>query len=134
MCVANSARSQMAEGIAKSIYLDFKIESAGSKPTKLNPIAVKVMNEIGIDISNNFSKDINSLNKKFIDELDYVITLCKEEVCPIIITNAKKIHLPFLDPAIDNLPEKELIKNFRDIRNQIKKKIIELKTIFEVSF
>ena len=62
MCVANSARSQMAEGIAKSIYLDFKIESAGSKPTKLNPIAVKVMNEIGIDISNNFSKDINSLN------------------------------------------------------------------------
>lgn len=128
MCVANSARSQLAEGLARKIFPNAKIESAGSKPGKLNPFAVTVMNEIGIDISNHFSKSCDSLNPQFLETLDYIITLCAEEVCPVIKTKAKKLHWPFQDPATKEfLSDEEMINRFREARDAIQKKLLEFK-------
>ena len=86
MCVANSARSQLAEGLARQIFPDAQVQSAGSHPGKLNSFAVLVMKEIGLDISAQYSKSVDALSDKFLTELDYVITLCAEEVCPVIIS------------------------------------------------
>lgn len=99
MCVANSARSQLAEGLARQIFPDAQVQSAGSHPGKLNSFAVLVMKEIGLDISAQYSKSVDALSDKFLTELDYVITLCAEEVCPVIISKAKKLHWPLPDPA-----------------------------------
>ena len=93
MCVANSARSQLAEGLAIQTFPEAEIQSAGSHPGKLNPYAVKVMNEIGIDISRHHSKSIDDLSPKFIVGLDYVITLCAEEVCPTMVSKFSERHL-----------------------------------------
>ena len=80
MCVANSARSQLAEGLAKQLFPEAEIESAGSNPGKLNPFAVRVMSEIGIDITENYSKSFDELPFNFKNGLDFVITLCAEGV------------------------------------------------------
>lgn len=115
MCVANSARSQMAEGLARTAWGEHvTVESAGSHPGKLNPLAVQVMKEKGIDISKHWSKSVNDLSPAFTAKLDYVITLCAEEVCPIIISKAQKLHWPFPDPATENTAEA-----FRDVRDRI---------------
>ena len=120
MCVANSARSQLAEGLAKSVFgADAEIQSAGSHPGKLNPYAVKVMSEVGIDISKQYSKSIDDLSPKFIVGLDYIITLCAEEVCPAMVAQkAKKLHWPFSDPATkETLSDDEMLKLFREARD-----------------
>ena len=122
MCVANSARSQLAEGLAKSVLeQNVQIQSAGSNPGKLNPYAVQVMQEIGIDISKQYSKSIDDLSPKFIVGLNYIITLCAEEVCPTMVArNAKKIHWPFTDPATkESLSSEEMLKRFREARDGI---------------
>lgn len=125
MCVANSARSQMAEGLAKQIFPDATIESAGSLPSKVNPFAIKVMNEIGIDISRNYSKSVDEISPRLIVGLDYVITLCAEEVCPTMVAQkAKKLHWPFPDPASkDPLPDAELERRFREARDAIRARL-----------
>jgi len=124
MCVANSARSQMAEGLAKRIFGNhFDIHSAGSNPKGLNPFSSQVMNEKGINISNQTSKTVDQLPKSFVENLDIVITLCKEEVCPIFLTSALKLHWSFEDPAQEGLAESELLNRFREIRDQIELKI-----------
>jgi arsenate reductase len=129
MCVANSARSQLAEGLARQIFPDAEIKSAGSHPGKLNPFAVTVMNEIGIDISQHHSKSYDDLSPKFIVGLDFVITLCAEEVCPTMATQrAKKLHWPFPDPASkEPLSEEESLKRFRSARDRILAKLKEFK-------
>lgn len=128
MCVANSARSQLAEGLARQAFPDAEIESAGSRPGKLNPHAVAVMKEVGADISNHRSKSVEDLPPGFIDGLDYVITLCAEEVCPMIVSQAKKLHWPHPDPATkDPLPEAESLQRFRAARDAIRSKLIEFK-------
>lgn len=101
LCVANSARSQLAEGLAKSIFGESaKIESAGSNPSgKVQPWAIEVLKEQGIDISKNWSKSTDQLAIEFLANLDYVITLCAEEVCPSLSTKAKWLHWPIPDPA-----------------------------------
>lgn len=120
MCVANSARSQLAEGLARAEFSDAEIESAGSHPGKLNPYAVTVMKEVGIDISKHYSKSVDDLSPKFLAGLDYVITLCAEEVCPMLVSKAKKLHWPHPDPACkDPLPEPEMLKRFRSARDAI---------------
>ena len=105
MCVANSARSQMAEGIAKTLYPNIEFKSAGSIPSKVNPLAIQVMEEINIDITDHFSKDFESLENNFIDNLDYVIPLCKEEVCPLLNSDAIVIPMPLEDPASENFSD-----------------------------
>lgn len=129
MCVANSARSQLAEGLAKSILPSAEIRSAGSHPGKLNPYAVTAMKEIGLDISNHYSKSIDDLPPKFIVGIDYIITLCAEEVCPTMVApRAKKLHWPFPDPATkEPLSESEALKRFRDARDSIRARMIEFK-------
>lgn len=122
MCVANSARSQLAEGLARSVFgSNADIQSAGSNPGKLNPFAVQVMNEIGIDISQQYSKSVDELKPKFIVSLDYIITLCAEEVCPTMVAQkAKKLHWPFPDPATkDKLSDQEMLTRFRAARDGI---------------
>jgi len=128
MCVANSARSQLAEGLARQLFPNDKIQSAGSHPGTLNPFAVTVMKEIGIDISNRHSKFCDDIPSKFIDELDYVVTLCAEEVCPVIISKGKKLHWPFPDPASkEPIPDTESLQRFRTARDNIRTQLMKFK-------
>ena len=129
LCVANSARSQMAEGLAKKILGSaYNIQSAGSEPSgKVNPLAVEVMNEIGIDVSIHHSKAIDDLSKDFLDNLDYVITLCAEEVCPVLPTKANKLHWPNPDPAAVTGSHSQQLAAFRMARENISKSIETLK-------
>jgi arsenate reductase (thioredoxin) len=125
MCVANSARSQMAEGLARKILgASASVQSAGSKATFVNPLAVKAMKEIGIDISGHTSKSVNSIDPKTVDT---VITLCAEEVCPVYLGKAKRLHWPFPDPAGQSGSEEEQLQKFRVARDAIQKKLEEFR-------
>ena len=125
LCVANSARSQMAEGLAKSMFgKEHNIQSAGSIPSgEVHPNAVIAMDDIGIDIRDQHSKSTDDLDKDFIDNLDYAITLCAEEVCPVINSNAKKLHWLNADPDNKNYSELELKNSFKIARENIFKLI-----------
>lgn len=105
MCVANSARSQMAEGLARRIFgPTVRIQSAGSEPKHVNPYAARVMREIGIDISAHYAKSIRQLPPEFLATMEVIITLCAEEVCPVVIApQAQRIHWPLHDPAEGSL-------------------------------
>ncbi len=134
MCVANSARSQMAEGLAKKLLGSAAVvESAGSAPSKVNPFAHLAMKEIGIDLSKHYSKSCDDLKPEFLAQLDYVITLCAEEVCPVLISPAKKLHWPFPDPAGAGSSEAEQLEQFRNTRDAIAHRIsafaLELQTL-----
>lgn len=124
LCVANSARSQMAEGLARKLLgAKAEVRSAGSVPSGyVNPMAVQVMKEIGIDISTHRSKAIDELDKPFLDTLDYVVTLCAEEVCPILSSKAQKMHWPNPDPASVK-DEAQRLEAFRQTRDAIAKAI-----------
>ena len=134
LCVANSARSQMAEGLAKSMLgKGHNIQSAGSIPSEeVHPNAVIAMDEIGIDIRDQFSKSTDDLDKDFIDNLDYAITLCAEEVCPVLPSNAKNLHWMNEDPANSNFSDAQLRSSFQKTRENIfkllKKFLIENST------
>ena len=121
LCVGNSARSQIAEGLAKDMLpKSFEILSAGSSPSEnVHPYAVSCMNEIGIDISSQTSKSIQELDDKFIKKLDFVITLCAEEVCPVLDNNATRINWPNPDPAFGSMSRRQEEKVFREVRDNI---------------
>ena len=129
MCVANSARSQMAEGIAKSILGNsHNIQSAGSEPSGVvHPNAVLALSKINIDATDHYSKSIGQLDSSYIDSLDFVITLCAEEVCPVLPSNASKLHWFNEDPADETLDEKGLVDAFNITRDNLKKMIEEFK-------
>lgn len=124
MCVANSARSQLAEGIARQLFASqAEVQSAGSLPSKVNPFAVKVLNEVGINITQHFSKTVDHLSPDFLATLDYVITLCAEEVCPILVSKGKRLHWPLPDPAGKGGAEEDELKRFRATRDEIKSRL-----------
>jgi arsenate reductase len=124
MCVANSARSQLAEGLARKILgPSVRVESAGSKPSKVNPFAIQAMAEIGVDLTKHHSKSCDELDAGFIARLDYVITLCAEEVCPLVVSPARKLHWPFQDPAGRGGTEEEQLERFRETREAIRARI-----------
>ena len=125
LCVANSARSQMAEGLAKSMFgKDHNIQSAGSIPSgEVHPNAVIAMDDIGIDIRDQYSKSTDDLDKDFIDNLDYAITLCAEEVCPVLPSKALSLHWMNEDPANDSYSEKQLKTSFSNTRDNLYKLI-----------
>jgi arsenate reductase len=126
MCVANSARSQIAEGLAKLLFGErARVRSAGSVPKTVNPYAIRALSEFGIDISKNYSKTIADLEPGFLASLDTVITLCGEEVCPILVSKAKKLHWPLPDPAGKPGTEEEQLERFRVTRNEIKRRLEE---------
>lgn len=114
LCVANSVRSQMAEGIARTLApSSVKISSAGSKPSRVNPLAIEVLSEINIDINSHRSKSVNDIDTKTVDT---VITLCTEEVCPVFLGNATHLHWGLPDSFID-------IESFRKIRDELFKRL-----------
>ena len=121
LCVGNSARSQIAEGLAKWMMgSEHNIQSAGSQPSdSVHQNAISTMKEIGIDISGNNPKGINELDKEFLDNLDYVITLCAEEVCPTLNKETHKIHWANEDPDNDSYSDDMLEKEFRRTRENI---------------
>lgn len=121
MCVANSARSQMAEGLAKAEFPDAVVMSAGSIPSKVNPFAVQAMEEVGIDISKQYSKSLNELPLSFVAQVDYIITLCSEEVCPAIASqSAQKLCWAMPDPATkDTLEDQAHLQRFRTARETL---------------
>ena len=121
LCVGNSARSQIAEGLAKSMMgPEYNIQSAGSQPSgSVHKNAISTMKEIGIDISNYESKSLEDLDKEFMNDVDFIITLCAEEFCPILNNKAKKIHWANEDPDNDSYSDQQLEKEFRRIRENI---------------
>lgn len=125
MCVANSARSQLAEGLAKDIFKGrAEIESAGSVPRSVNPYAIRALREVGIDIQGHWSKTVNELKPGFLADLDYVITLCAEEVCPVLPSRtAKKLHWPLPDPAGHPGSDEEQLARFRETRESLRLRI-----------
>ncbi|MGE5849614.1 MAG: arsenate reductase ArsC [Candidatus Methylomirabilota bacterium] len=131
VCTGNSARSQMAEGFARHLGQG-RIEaySAGMVPTKLNPFAVAVMQEKGIDISHQRSR---AFDENLARRMDVVVTVCgnADERCPILPPGVKKLHWPLDDPAAVKGTDAEILAKFREIRDQIEGRIMELMNTVE---
>ncbi len=126
LCVANSARSQLAEGMAKLLWgQEVQVISAGSKPAQVNPFAAQALNEVGYDPSAHYSKSVFELPQEHVESLDYVITLCAEEVCPVFLSAAKKLHWPLPDPAGRGGTDDEQLARFRETREAIRKRLGE---------
>jgi len=120
LCTGNSCRSQMAEGFARNMLLkDVKIYSAGVDPKGMHPVAIKVMQEVGIDISEQKSKNLWEIP---VDKIGIVVTLCGDaaERCPVFPGEAKRIHWILKDPAKAKGNEEEIINEFRKVRDKIK--------------
>lgn len=119
ICTHNSARSQMAEGILRKLPPEnFDVYSGGTEPSEVNPNAIKVMEEIGIDISHRRAKNVSEFaDQKF----DYVVTVCDQarESCPFF-PGEKIIHKSFKDPSQLKGTEKEVIAGFREARDEIR--------------
>jgi len=126
LCTGNSCRSQMAEGFLKSFDKNIEVYSAGTKPAeKVNPFAVKAMQEIGIDISEGKAENVD---KYLSQSFDYVITVCDnaKETCPVFIGNVKhRLHIGFDDPADAVGTEEEVMPVYRRVRDEIKKDFYE---------
>jgi arsenate reductase (thioredoxin) len=125
LCVANSARSQMAEGLGRWLLgPDVEVLSAGSRPSRVNPYAIGAMSEIGIDISGHRSKSVDDIDTT---HLDAVVTLCAEEVCPVLPGGVQRFHWPIPDPASEDpsLTPADLTQRFRSARDEIKVRIMK---------
>lgn len=130
LCVANSARSQMAEGLARALFGDAgEFHSAGSAPTHVNPFAIDAMAEIGIDIKSHTSKATDDVD---LAEMDLIVTLCADEVCPRVPPHVRKLHWPFPDPADATKPEAEQRRMFRDVRDRIRARLLDSASLFTV--
>jgi arsenate reductase len=120
LCVANSARSQMAEGVARSMAgKDVKISSAGSAPTQVRPEALQVLAEIGIDAGSHRSKGMDEVQ----GNVEAVITLCAEEVCPAWLGNAWRVHWGLPDPAGVEGENEERLDAFREVRDELRRRL-----------
>jgi arsenate reductase len=121
LCVANSARSQMAEGIARALApAGVTISSAGSKPSTVNPLAILALDELGIDLRGHRSKGVETIPP---DGVEAVITLCAEEVCPIFLGKARRIHWALPDPAGAGDTEEAQLQAFRAVRDELRRRL-----------
>lgn len=121
LCVANSARSQMAEGIARSLAPEgVRVSSAGSAPSSVRPQAIEVLKEIGVDISDHESKGLDAADTRSVDA---VITLCDEEVCPTYLWKAHRIHWGLRDPAAVAGTEEARLAAFRKVRDELLRRL-----------
>jgi len=127
LCTGNTYRSQMAEGFGKFFGKGrFEVFSAGIKAEGfVNLLAIKVMNEVGIDISEHKSKVINN---KLLNQMDLIVTLCSnaEETCPVTPSKIKRIHIPVNDPSKIIGTEEEVLNAFRKARDETKEKVLEI--------
>ena len=120
LCTHNSARSQMAEGILRNLYGDkFEVFSAGTEPSRVNPYAIRTMQEIGIDISENTSKSIEGFQEM---NIDYVVTVCDhaKESCPTFPGAKHNIHKGFIDPSLFGGKDEEILLGLIQIRDEIR--------------
>jgi len=120
MCIHNAARSQMAEGLFRELYGDeFDVYSAGSDPQTVNPLAIKCMQEIGIDISNHRSKSLKEFEGQ---EFDYIITVCGNSynACPFFAGGKQYFKQPFEDPSTFDGTDEEKLELFKKIRDELK--------------
>jgi arsenate reductase (thioredoxin) len=123
LCTGNSARSQMAEGILRHLVGDdFEVASAGVAPSHVRPEAIKVMGELGIDISGHRSKSVDDFLGQ---EFDYVITVCDNanQQCPVFPGKTERIHWSFEDPAAVQGDEPARLAVFRRVRDEIKSRL-----------
>jgi len=127
LCVANSARSQMAEGLARRQFGDrARVQSAGSSPSRVSPYAVEVMAEIGVDVTGQASKSVATVDPASVDT---VITLCDEEVCPAWTGHAvRRLHWGLPDPAAlrPGASREEALARFRAVRDELRTRLRDL--------
>lgn len=122
LCVANSARSQMAEGIARSLAPStVTVASAGSEPSSVRPEAIEALSEIGIDIAGHHSKSVNDIPPEGVEA---VITLCAEEVCPVWLGKAHRVHWGLPDPAA--VKGDGRLDAFRAARDELRRRFVAL--------
>ncbi len=125
LCTHNSCRSQMAEGLINH-YLDGRFEafSAGTEATRVNPLAMQVLAELGIDISHHSSKTIDQFAGQ---QFDYVITLCDSanEQCPLFFGGVRRVHIGFDDPSRLPGTAEEVLPEFRRVRDEILRRLTE---------
>lgn len=132
LCVANSARSQMAEGLARARFGDrIRVTSAGSVPSRVNPYAIEVMAERGVDLSAHASKSVETIDPT---SVDLVVTLCAEEVCPVLLGEAKRLHWPIDDPASSDpsLSRETMLERFRTARDRIDARLAVLEALLDL--
>jgi len=123
LCVANSARSQMAEALARRRFGDaVRIQSAGSEPSRVNPYAVRALAEAGIDASGLHSKHVDTIDPA---SVDLVITLCAEESCPLFLGDAPRMSWAMPDPdrKHEELRDEQRLEHFRVTRDAIDKRL-----------
>ena len=121
LCIANSARSQMAEGLARQLFGDRAIvQSAGSAATFVHPRAKAALAELGIDTSTHWSKSVDEID---VSDMDVIITLCADEVCPVVPASVERLHWPLRDPAM--APAHLADRRFRETRDEIGRRLEE---------
>jgi protein-tyrosine-phosphatase len=121
LCVANSARSQMAEGIARALAPPgVTVSSAGSRPSTVNPLAILALDEIGVDIRSQRSKHVDGVSPAGVDA---VITLCAEEICPVFLGKAHRVHWGLPDPAGAGGEAPQRLQAFRDVRDELRRRL-----------
>lgn len=132
LCVANSARSQMAEGLARKLFgARLPVQSAGSEPSRVNPYAIEVMREVGVDLTTHQSKSVQAIDPATVAT---VITLCAEEVCPVFLGKVRRLRWPIPDPASKDpsIPREEMLKRFRTARDEIQAKLETLASTLDL--
>lgn len=132
LCVANSARSQMAEGLARALFGDtVRVQSAGSQPSRVNPFAIAALADLGLDITAQRSKSVDDIDPA---SVDLVITLCAEEVCPVFLSRAARMHWPLTDPdrKHEALTDEQRLQHFRDTRDQLRARLAVLAALRDV--
>jgi protein-tyrosine-phosphatase len=121
MCVANSARSQMAEGLARRMApAGVEVYSAGSAPSRINPYAVRALAAVDVDAAGQHSKGVSDIPHA---QIRWVITLCAEEVCPVFGGDVERIHWPHPDPADATGSDAEILASFSTVRDAIEEKL-----------
>jgi len=123
LCTGNSARSQMAEGLLRHDAASaYEVFSAGTKPTRVRPEAIRVMREVGIDISGHRSKSVDEFAGQ---NFDYLITVCDnaKESCPLLQAKAKRIHWSIEDPAAVQGSEEQRLAAFRRARDELRARL-----------
>jgi arsenate reductase (thioredoxin) len=123
LCVANSARSQIAEALARKRFGDaVRVQSAGSAPTRVNPLALAVLAEIGLDAADQYSKHVDTIDPA---SVDLVITLCSEEACPLFLGDATRLSWAMPDPdrSEGDPSPSERLERFRKTREAIAARI-----------
>jgi len=121
----------MAEGLARALLgSEWEVSSAGSQPSRVNPYAIEAMAEIGIDISKHYSKSVADFDAASVDA---VVTLCADEVCPVLPGRVRRLHWPIPDPASSDpaLSREQMQERFRTARETIRLKLADLPTALD---